>query len=406
MARSLSLAAYLAYTKRSGTTPPPPTLPRPEGELIWGHATNPTRAAALCQITERLAQQRSGVHLLLTTAPGVDPPDSPGPRVLYQDLPPDTVPAAEGFLRHWRPDICLWTGGDLRPALLCCADNDNIPLYLMDAEAAQLTRTGWRWFPDMPRSLMEMFAQVQVQNEQTARNLRRMGVPDVEINIAPPMRPEAVPLPYDEQEREELATALRGRPLWLAANLHPAELDMVLEARREVSRLSHRSLLIVVPRDTKDQAAMRKRLSEEGLPTAVWAEGDVPEETTQVILGEGRSELGLWYRLAPVSFVGHSLIAVPGCTDPNEPAVHGSAILYGPNVRGHLGEYRRFAEAGAARIVRDAPTIAAAVQSLIAPDRAAIMAHAAWDLASQGAEVTDRILDLVQDTLDIVVAGR
>ena len=37
----------------------------------------------------------------------------------------------------------------------------------------------------------------------------------------------------------------------------------------------------------------------------------------------------------------------------------------------------------------DAETLAAAVQQLIAPDQSAAMAHAAWDVASQGAAVTD-----------------
>ena len=56
-------------------------------------------------------------------------------------------------------------------------------------------------------------------------------------------------------------------------------------------------------------------------------------------------------------------------------------------------------------MVRDADTLSATIGQVIAPDQAAAMAHAAWDVASQGAEVTDRILDLVQDTLDIVGDG-
>lgn len=403
MARSLSLAAYMAYARRTGSQPSPPTVARPEGELIWGHAPDAQRAAALCQIAERLAQQRPGIRLLLTTPDSTMPVDSPS-LIVHQPLPPDLLAPVEAFLDHWRPDICLWTGGDLKPALLSTADDRNIPLFLLDAEEGLLTGSTWRWFPDLPRSLMEMFAHIQVRSEETARILRRIGVPAEDITQASPMRPEAVPLPYSETEREELATILRGRLLWLAAHLDPEELDVVLEARRSIARLSHRSLLILVPHRDSDLPRMQDRLAQERLPIVNWADGEMPEETTQIILSEGRAELGLWYRLAPVSFIGNSLLpGMEGC-NPNEPAVHGSAILYGPNVRRYLAEYSRFAEARAARIVRDATTLAAAVQSLIAPDQAAAMAHAAWDIASQGAEATDHILDLVQDTLDIVGA--
>lgn len=403
MARSISLAAYLAYARRSTSAPPRPDITRPEGELIWGHAPDRTRADALCQIVERLSVQRPGIRLLLTTTAETEISDELAPGILHAELPPDTVVAAEAFLNHWKPDICLWAGGDLRPALISCADTRETPLFLIDAEESHLSRNGWRWFPDLPRSLLEMFAQIQVQNEETARMLRRLGVSDADITVAPALRAEATPLPYNEAEREELAVLLRGRPLWLAANLHSDELETVLEARRKVAQISHRSLLIVVPLNAEHGRKISKRMDEEeNVSVAVWADGDMPKETTQILLAEERRELGLWYRLAPLSFIGHSLLpGMEGC-NPNVPAVHGSAILYGPNVRRYLTEYSRFAEARAARIVRDADTLAAAVQNLIAPDQAAMMAHAAWDVASQGAEVTDRILDLIQDTLDVV----
>ncbi|WP_371224938.1 3-deoxy-D-manno-octulosonic acid transferase [Roseovarius sp. 2305UL8-3] len=405
MSRSLSLAAYMAYARRASVPQAPPDLERPEGELVWAHAADATRAEALCQIAERLWHLRPGLTLILTAAEDVAQPARNVLTVIWTPLPEDTVASVETFLDHWRPDICLWTGGDLRPALLNCADQRDIPLYLIDADEVQLDRPGWRWFPDLPRSLLKSFAQIQARSEEAARALRRIGVPDEDISITGALRAEAIPLPFNETEREELAQTLRGRPVWLAARLHLNELETVLEARRQVSRLSHRLVLMLTPEEPEDAPKFKERLEDYGLRTAIWADSDWPEETTQVILGDTAEDLGLWYRVAPVTFLGGSLFAGMHGHDPNEPAVHGSAILYGPNVRSYLTDYSRYAEARAARIVRDADTMAAAVQALIAPDQAAAMAHAAWDVASQGAEVTDSVLDLVQDTLDIVGAG-
>ncbi|MEE4187797.1 MAG: 3-deoxy-D-manno-octulosonic acid transferase, partial [Roseobacter sp.] len=55
---------------------------------------------------------------------------------------------------------------------------------------------------------------------------------------------------------------------------------------------------------------------------------------------------------------------------------------------------------GAARIIKDGATLSTAVTRLIAPDQAAAMAHAGWDVVSQGAELTDRVTGLVQAVLD------
>jgi 3-deoxy-D-manno-octulosonic-acid transferase len=110
--------------------------------------------------------------------------------------------------------------------------------------------------------------------------------------------------------------------------------------------------------------------------------------------------MGLWYRLSPVTFMGSSLTAGHGGRDPYEPAALGSAILYGPNVSRYIQSYSRFARAGAARIVRDASTLSAAVLRLNAPDQAAIMAQAAWEVATEGAEVTDKVLERLDEILD------
>lgn len=392
----------MAYARRGAQSAPRPERPRPEGELVWAHAADDARADALCQIADRLRQQRKNLHFLITLAPGVTSSGAVAANITLHDLPPDTVASCEAFLDHWSPDLCLWTGGDLRPALLTCADDRAIPLYLIDADESQLDRTSWRWFPDLPRSILQLFAQIQSRSEEAARILRRIGVQDADITITGPLRREALPLPCNTVEREEIAQALLGRPIWLAAHLRAQELDIVLSAHRKVSRLSHRLILVIAPLDAAEGDAIRAALQARDLRVACWSEGQMPIETTQIILAEGAQDLGLWYRLAPVCLLGNSL--VPGLTgsDPNEAANLGSAILYGPHMRDYMPDYSRFAEARAARIVRDTDTLAAALEHLIAPDQAALMAHAAWDIASQGAEVTDRILALIQDTLDVL----
>jgi len=56
--------------------------------------------------------------------------------------------------------------------------------------------------------------------------------------------------------------------------------------------------------------------------------------------------------------------------------------------------------AGASRLVRNAESLGKAVVQLSAPDQAAAMALAGWEAVTEGADTTDRLLDLVQDVLD------
>ena len=55
---------------------------------------------------------------------------------------------------------------------------------------------------------------------------------------------------------------------------------------------------------------------------------------------------------------------------------------------------------GAARIISDDLSLGNAVSRLIAPDQAASMAMAAWDVITVGAAATDRVIELVNTALD------
>lgn len=400
MSRSLGLAAYLALARGGGPAGPPPDQPRPKGRVIWAHAVDGARARALAGLARHLAQHRGDLSMVITGGNEADEARAPRGPAIRQPLPPDTIPAAEAFLAHWRPDLCLWTGGELEPALLICAARAGVPLCLVDAEETLLERSRWRWFRELPRAVLAEFTEIHARDEAAARQARRMGASPRRVHVTGTLQEEALTLPCREADLDEMSRLMRARPVWLAAMVQPDEIDTVLGAHREASRAAHRCVLIVVPDDPAESAGMAARIAAQGWRHIAWSEGVLPDEATQVILADTYGEMGLWYRLAPICFMGSSLVSGQYGRDPDEPAAHGSAILYGPNVARHLHRYSRYAEAGAARIVRDTETLGAAVQALLPPDSAAAMAHAAWEVASRGAEVTDRVVEMVLDLLD------
>jgi len=401
MSGSVSLATYMALARRA---PPQgwrrPEGARPDGALIWCHAAGSDRIPGLLQAAERLAAQRDDVAVLLTGGEGVARPEKLRDCAVWADLPPENVTAVEAFLDHWRPDIGLWSGGDLRPALVTKAGQRGCPLYLVDAPEEGFDEARWRWLPAMSGAVLGQFRRVFAISANAGRRLQRLGVPLDRIEVTGPLQEGSTALACDETLRAELSETLARRPVWVAALLRPEELDEVLEAHRAALRIEHRLLLVVVPDRESDGPAFARAIAAGEWRHVVWSRGEMPQETTEVLLADTRGEMGLWYRLAPIAFMGSSLRAGLGGSDPWEPAALGAAVLYGPHPGRHLGAYRRFAAAGAARIVKDAKTLSAAVTRLSAPDQAAAMARAAWEVATEGAEVTDRLLELLHDELD------
>ncbi|WP_322867582.1 3-deoxy-D-manno-octulosonic acid transferase [Aquicoccus sp. G2-2] len=405
LTRSISLGAYLALARRDGQARLDFAMQRPVGTLLWGHATSPARARALLQIARLLRSQRPDLNLLITSPPKVNRPDHLRSQDFWQALPDDTLQAGDAFLDHWRPDICLWTGGQFRPALLHLMAKRHLPAFLIDASEDDLNAAHQRWLPDLARASVEAFGTCFARNGTAAQILRRLGVPREEIEVTGPLQEGSGALGCNDTERDELAQIFAGRPVWLAAMVQRSELEAVIAAHIQVSRRAIRLMLILVPDDETDGGEFADFLRAEGLNVAVWSRGDIPDETTQVLLADTWGEMGLWYRLAPLTFMGSSLDKSSDGRDPYEPAALGSAILYGPNVSRYLSAYSRFARAGAARIVKDTSSLATAVQQLLAPDQAALMAAAGWQAASEGAEVTDKVTALVHDVLDVMEAN-
>lgn len=401
MARSLALALYLLAAGRRGTEPEPARADRPAGTLVWMHLGAGSGRKRLAQLARRLAELRPGLSFLVT-AGGPAPPDTGGfPAATATDRqPPERTASVAAFLDHWRPDLALFAGVSLPPALLVAAHDRAVPLILADIRMTAAEESAWRWRRRLAGSLLGRFARVLAQDPETAGRLRAIGGRQLPVEVAGRIEETSEPLPGNEAERAALAALLATRPVWLAVACPETEEEAVIAAHARAMGLAHRMLLILVPAEMARADALAERIGREGWIVARRSRDEEPDPEVQVFLADGEAELGLWYRLAPVTFMGGTL--VPGGTgrNPFEPAALGSAILHGPHPGPYPEAYALLAEARAARLVPDPGALAGAITDLIAPDRAALLAHNAWAASSGGAEVTDRVAGAVLAALD------
>lgn len=393
--RALSMQAYLAYARSVTLTDPASPWPdRPQGPLVWTHAATLAQGRALASLCARLRTQRPEISIL---ASGHVPDRSD---LTWIALPPDSPQACDRFVAHIRPAVALWTGQDLRPALIDSLARHGTHLIGLDADDQSWATPAPRWMPDPAAAVLAMFDMLHTKNAGGSRKLRRLGVSSTQIKRSGPLMDTDLPLTCPDALHEEVAQLLTGRPIWLAAHLRASETHDILTAHRRALRLAHRLLLILTPFDPSEAEQIKQAASAAQLRICDWENGDMPDENTQVLVTEDTSEMGLWYRLAPLAFLGDSLVPGHGGHDPFAAATLGTGILYGPNVGNHLGAYSQLVEAGAARIVRDADTLASAVSNLAAPDQAATMAHAGWDVISSGAALVDRIIHDIDSHID------
>lgn len=399
------LAAGKEDTARIGERRGVASRPRPDGPLVWFHAASVGESLSLLELTRRLGEDDPELHIMVTTGTVTSAelmasrlPD----HAFHQFIPLDAQPWVERFLDHWKPDLAVWTESEIWPNLVIETDARNIPMLLVNARMSKRSYDRWRFgLKGAVRNLLGRFRAAHVQDAITAGYLGRLGLPSDRMEVTGTLKEGAAALPHNEQERAEFASWLGGRPVWLAASTHEGEEAPVLAAHAKALRNNPRLLLILAPRHPQRGDEVEALLQAEGLSYVRRSRDEVVDADTQVYLADTLGEMGLWYRIAPISFLGGSLTQVGG-HNPFEPAALGSAILHGPHVSNFADIFKRLTDAQAARQVAGADELAQAVNFLLSPDRAAMMANAAWEVSSAGANVTDRTADLIFDWLDPV----
>ncbi|MDQ2066554.1 glycosyltransferase N-terminal domain-containing protein [Xinfangfangia sp. CPCC 101601] len=394
MALNLGLTLYsLAKRRESGRDQPRPA--RPNGALVWMHAPDANAARGLRELALRLWLDDAVLSLITCHDPL---PDQPG--ALVQLPPPDTTPEARAFLDHWRPDLCLFSEGELRPAMISEAALRQLPLMMADAVAPRLPKERDGWFPGVTRGALAKFSWIGAIDEAASRNFRKAGAAPSAVAVTGRLEEASAAKPGNEAERAALAATFATRPVWFAAALPEAEEAAIIAAHRAALQHAHRLLLIVLPDRADRASALAARAEAEGWAIAHRAQEEEPEAHTEVFLVDSPEEIGLWYRLAPISFLGGSLLGQGALRDPMEAAALGSAILHGPMAGSYGMAFGRLGAARATRAVATAQDLAEALGDLLAPDRAARLAQAAWTVASDGAEATDALLARIQALLE------
>lgn len=375
--------------------------PRPPGELLWAHATSAERYLTLCDLGQRLKMMRPDLSVMMTCEPDLCALSVPaGCDLALGELPSDHPAEIRAFLNHWQPDLCLWTGGNLRSVLMRNCNERGISSLLIDIEANELPTRKRRWLPDKSRRLLDNFTAILTPSPTAFSQLRRSGIATKKLSQTSRLRISATPPGYHEDELSRVQGHLGSRQVWLSAHTRIAEIDTILGAHRNALRLLHRLLLVLSVEHYSDLDTVRDMLVDTGLRCADWEAGEDLDDNTQVLL-TCDEDLGLWYRVAPLSLLAGTLDKGAKGHNPMITAALGTAIVHGPRVGIHGPMYNRLAEAGAARKVYGKDDLAVQIIQLSAPDKAAEMALAGWQVVTEGAELTDHLLDKIQDILDL-----
>ena len=320
---------------------------RPFGPLVWIHGASVGEVLAAAALIEKL--RALNIRILLTsgtvTSAAIVAKRFPAD-IIHQYVPYDSPRFVARFLDHWRPSLALFIESDLWPNLILAGAARRLPMVLINGRMSHRSFPRWRRVAGTISALLGRFEVCLAQSQVDADRFTALGSRNV---IATGNLKLDVPAPpVDAAKLERLMSVTRGRPIVVAASTHPGEEEILLETHRTLAGFFPSLLSVIVPRHPDRGQAIAHTIAMSGLRVALRSRGELPTAAVDVYVADTMGELGLFYSLAPVVFMGGSLVEHGG-QNPVEAVKLGASVVHGPHVFNFTDVYEALDSAGGAR---------------------------------------------------------
>ena len=314
---------------------------------VWLHAVSVGEVVAAKPLIEMLISHfgEGSVWVSSTTPTGSAQVLSFfGSRVHHSYLPYDTWFSVARFLNRVKPQRLVIMETELWPHLFRQSKKRVIPLLIANARLSPRSVRGYSRVKSFVRSVLSDVSVIAAQSEADAARFVEIGARTAENtgNIKFDLTIDNALL----ESGKQLAAQFGARPVWIAASTHEGEDDIALDAHKQVLKKIPDAALILVPRHPKrfDQVA---HLIEKQAFNYCRRSSYVPDQQTQVYLGDSMGEMFAFLAAADVAFVAGSLREIGG-HNVLEPAALGKPVIFGPHMHNFLASRELLLSADAA----------------------------------------------------------
>lgn len=309
-----------------------PKLPRPEGKLFWLHGASVGESVSMLPLINKILDTYPDAHVMVTTGTvtSADVMQKRLPeRAFHQFIPIDNPTFTNRFVKYWHPDVALWFESEFWPAVLSSISKRNIPLILINGRISNKTFKRWQQFDFICKELLDCFTLCLGQSEEDSYRLRTLGAKDAiclgNIKYA------GLPLPIDEKVKKDLQKEIGSRRVWLISSTHDDEEIRIAKAHKRLKEKYPDLLMIVAPRHPNRGAEIAELIDKINLKTALRSKGESITDDVDVYIADTIGEMGLWYDLCKIVFVGGSFVPHGG-QNFIEPSRMRDAVIVGPHM--------------------------------------------------------------------------
>ena len=318
---------------------------RPKGSLIWLHAVGLGEVMALRGFITLLAKYSPDSHFLVTSSTKASAQvfkENLPPRTIHQYFPLDVPVYCKRFLEHWKPNLCIWSEQEIWPGMVWHVSEAGIPQVLINARMNEKSYRSRTRFKSLFEKIYGVFPIISAQDDESAQYIRKLGG---HSKVDGSLKSIAPPLHCVESELRQRKMQIGDRPVLCLASSHEADEKIVLNA---LGSIPENILIVLVPRKIERSHLIRRTIEDMGVSISV---GDqYIDSNIRVHLVDKFGELGIWYRVCSIAFIGGTFDETQG-HNPWE-AIHlNRRVLHGPNINNFKLDYAQLDTVGLSHLI-------------------------------------------------------
>lgn len=373
-----------------------PKMMRPDGKLFWLHGASVGESISMLPLINKILETYPDAHVMVTTGTvtSADVMQKRLPeRAFHQFIPIDNPIFTTRFVKYWHPDVALWFESEFWPAVLSSIKRKNIPLILINGRISNKTFKRWQQFDFICKELLNCFDLCLGQSEEDAYRLKVLGAK--ETACLGNLKYAGLPLPIDENARHDILNQIGNRKFWLASSTHNDEEIRIAKVHKRLKEKFPDLLTIIAPRHPNRGEEIAAEISKIDLTTALRSKDENITQKTDVYIANTIGEMGLWYDVANIVFIGGSLIPHGG-QNFIEPSRVRDAVIVGPHMHNFSDAMARAKKADAVIQISDTLELEEIVSELLANES---LLEAKRSLAYNWAVSETKVLDGIMDKI-------
>lgn len=315
------------------------TVKRPAGSLVWIHAASVGESISALTYIQHLQVSHPDISVLLTTVTvtSADIIKSKNIRNCYHQFAVVDNPFwVAKFLDYWKPCASIFLESEIWPNIIDALSVRGIPMYLLNARLSPRSFKRWKLLKIFLSDKLKKFHAILAQSKLDQERFEFFSPNNVfQIDN---LKYANATLPCSQELLQLFAPMCEDKKVLVAASTHPGEDEILIEAYKKL-RERFNMTLFIIPRHTTRIKDICSLLTKRSISFALRSKAD-PNTRADVICVDSFGEVGTFFTLADVCFVGGSLVPIGG-HNIYEPVAMGKPVLHGKYMENAL-EVRDF----------------------------------------------------------------